>query len=168
MRKYFADLLQGNSEYKRKMRNIKIKHEMLASCSVSLIKTLKFSEYEDSLPFYLAALAFPNDLRKILNKAEAQKPTNGKEFESCRDIIDTIEAALSRYSKKVLQKFMGMPEICKLLIHYLSKVRNAEYQDHFKMLKEMAEVSLEKTSYNDAFKSFRTESRIFKICFPDE
>jgi len=34
MRKYYADLLQDNSEYKRKMRNIKLKHQMLIQCSI--------------------------------------------------------------------------------------------------------------------------------------
>jgi hypothetical protein len=163
MRKYYADLLQNNSAYKRKMRNIKLKHKMLIECSQLLTTSLNLGGYEDSLPFYLAAIAFPTDLRKILNKGIEKKPENQKEFESCKRVIDTIECALTRYSKKVLDDFIKMPEICKLLLNYLKKVRNEEYQEHYEMLTQMAKVSLEKSNFNSAFKAFRNESRVLTI-----
>jgi hypothetical protein len=32
MRKYYSDLVQDNSEYKRKIRNISVKHKTLVNC----------------------------------------------------------------------------------------------------------------------------------------
>lgn len=159
MRKYYADLLQGNSEYKRKMRNIKLKHKMLMSCSTSLSTDLNLPDCH----FFLAAIAFPNDLRKILIKAEQIKPDFKREFVTCRQIIDTIDCALTRYSKKVLDEFIKIPEICDLLLHYLNKRTHPEYADHYKMLKEMAAASIEKSQFISAFKAFRIENRIFDI-----
>jgi len=120
-------------------------------------------EYDETLPFYLAAIAFPTDLRKILLKASTNKPENAKEFNACKGILDTIENAMSRYSKKVLEDFIRMPEVSMLLLNYLSKRKNAEYKEHYKMLKEMAEVSLEKYSFTSAPKSYKVEANIFSL-----
>jgi hypothetical protein len=43
MRKYYADLVQDNSEYRRKIRNIGIKHKTLIGCSLSLARILSLS-----------------------------------------------------------------------------------------------------------------------------
>jgi hypothetical protein len=51
---------------------------------------------------------------------------------------------MTRYSKKVMQDFIRIPEIWLLLLNYLSKVRNEEYQQHYQMLSEMATHSMNK------------------------
>jgi hypothetical protein len=43
-----------------------------------------------------------------------------------------------------------MPEVSALLLNYLSKVDNPNYKTHYKMLKNMAQESIEEHSKSDA------------------
>lgn len=142
MRKYYSDLVQDNSEYKRKIRNIKLKHKTLVSCALELAKTLALSSAPNNVAFYLTAIAFPTDLRKILSKAGEENPSSKHRYNIGMQAIDKIENAMTRYSKKVMNEFMDIPEVCLLLLNYLSKVENREYSEHIQMLKEMATESL--------------------------
>lgn len=144
MRKYYAELVQDNSEYKRKIRNIRVKHKTLINWAKDLAKALSLSSSDNNVAFYLTALAFPTDLRKILVNAGEENPDNKSEFSVGIQAIDIIENAMTRYSKKVMQDFIRIPEIWLLLLNYLSKVRNEEYQQHYQMLSEMATHSMNK------------------------
>jgi len=142
MRKYYSDLVQDNSEYKRKIRNISVKHKTLVNCWLSLAKALSLTEKEENVAFYLTAIAFPSDLKKILNKTIAQNPESKENLSFGLKTIDIIENAMTRFSKKVMKDFMDIPEICLLLVNYLGKVKNSEYEDHYTMLKDMADGTL--------------------------
>lgn len=143
MRKFYSELLQDNSEYKRKIRNIKLKHQKLIRCSLELAKTLSLGNSDEAVAFYLTAVAFPTDLKKILAKGISEEPENKGLFNEGIREIERIECALTRYSKRVMDEFIKIPEVCMLLLNYLDKVENEEYDDHYKMLKEMANESLE-------------------------
>lgn len=162
MRKYYADLVQDNSEYKRKIRNIGLKHKTLIGCSLSLARILSLSNWAENVAFYLTAIAFPNDLKKILAKATAICPENKSEFALGLNSIDVIENAMTRYSKKVMNNFMRIPEIWYLLLNYLSKVKNNEYKEHYDMLKEMANQTLHKETDNETSAEEKPESKVIK------
>uniref|UniRef100_A0A7S3N951 Uncharacterized protein n=1 Tax=Euplotes harpa TaxID=151035 RepID=A0A7S3N951_9SPIT len=142
MRKYYADLLQDNTQYKRKIRNVKLKHQMLLTSSAELSESIQGTTGYKSLPFFLASLAFPCDMRKHLTSiAKARKITPDVTAEGT-DVLDIIESTLNRFSKKILKRFMTKPELCSLLLHYLGKVHNNEYAQYYQMLDEMARSSI--------------------------
>lgn len=163
MRKYYADLIQDNSEYKRKIRNIKVKHQTLINCALELARTLELSENYDYVAFYLIAVAFPTDLRKILNKGIAAFPNNKNEFAVGLKEIDVIENAMTRYNKKVMKDFMKVPEISLLLIYYLNKVNNEDYDEHFRALKDMATSTVKENSMKEEI-STRPVNSLLSLC----
>ena len=163
MRKYYADLVQDNSEYKRKIRNIKLKHKTLINCCYNLSETLALSDSNTSVAFYLSAIAFPTDLRKILNKATSEFPENKNEFSTGLKAIDKIESAMTRYNKRVMKEFISVPEICYLLLHYISKMKNEEYGDYYKLLKEMANETLDSCSKGSLTSVSTQEGKIIEI-----
>lgn len=73
-------LAKDNSEYKRKIRNLKVKHQKLICSTMQIASMLNFTQFKDSLGFYLAAVAFPNDLKKILKNAIKDIPQHESEF----------------------------------------------------------------------------------------
>lgn len=163
MRKYYADLVQDNSEYKRKIRNISLKHKTLINCCYNLAETLSLSESSASVAFYLSAIAFPTDLRKILNKSMEEFPESKNEFSIGLKAIDRIESAMTRYNKRVMKEFIGVPEICYLLLHYLGKVKNQEYVEFYETLKKMAGETLDLCSKGSITSVSTHESKIIEI-----
>lgn len=163
MRKYYADLVQDNSEYKRKIRNIKLKHKTLVCCCIDLAKALSLSDADNNVAFYLTAIAFPTDLRKILIKHRDEVQSNSEELQVGLTAIDKIENAMTRYSKKVMNEFMKIPEICLLLLNYLSKVKNEDYKEHYKFLKELANTSLESYSKTDLSNKSSVEGQLINL-----
>jgi len=164
MRQYYADLLQDNTNYRRKMRNIKLKHKLLISCSKEVADSIALSDFQKSLPFYLASVAFPIDVKKIMKKSAKSNSKHRSLFNQGVDIINNIETALSKFSKKVLEDFVKMPEICILLLNYLSKVDNQEYQEHYKMLKVMASDSISEYNNSQCDGELRVEEKLFDLC----
>jgi hypothetical protein len=61
-----------------------------------------------------------------------------------------------------MNNFMRIPEICFLLLNYLSKVKNEEYKEHYVMLKEMANQTLHKITDNEASAETKPESVVIK------
>jgi hypothetical protein len=66
MKKYYSNLFQDNTNFRRKMRNIKLRHKMLIACSVDVSENLGISGFDKTLPFFLASIAFPLDMKKVL------------------------------------------------------------------------------------------------------
>ena len=142
MRKYYSDLMQDNTNYRRNMRNIKLKHKMLISCSEQVCKSLLKSETSHWTPFFLAAIAFPNDLKKILMKSLKTKRFSQSTISEALKNLEIIEGVMNKFSFKSLNEFIHINEISVLLLNYLSKVQNIEYKKHYEMLIEMATHSL--------------------------
>jgi hypothetical protein len=163
MRKYYADLVQDNSEYKRKIRNIKLKHKTLINCCYNLAEMLGLSDCNTSVAFYLSAIAFPTDLRKILKKSISEFPENKAQFSIGLKAIERIESAMTRYNKRVMKEFIGVPEICYLLLHYISKMKNEDYGEFYKLLKEMANETLDLCSKGSLTSVSTHEGKIIEI-----
>ena len=103
------------SEHKRKIRNIRLKHQKLVSKAISVAQTLNFRQFDNSLGFYLAAIAFPSDFRKILKNGIEDNPKHYKVFSDGLKILNKVEEALIRYSKRILKAFVKI----QLFIIYL-------------------------------------------------
>jgi hypothetical protein len=80
MKKYFADLIQNNTNYRRNMRNIRLKHKLLIESSKEVTEKLGYQMLVKSIPFFVASIAFPIDMKKALFKAAELKPSE------CADI----------------------------------------------------------------------------------
>lgn len=163
MRKYYSDLLQDNTDYRRKMRNINLKHKLLISCSAQVTDSMGVSDFKKSLPFYLAAVSFPIDVKKILKKASKNNSKQKAKFLAGTDIINNIERALGKFSKKILEDFIKMPEICVLLLNYLSKVNNDEYKEHYRMLKDLSNDSIREYHKTGIDSEEKVEAKIFDL-----
>jgi hypothetical protein len=164
MRKFYSDLLQENTTFKRKIRNVDLKHKLLISSSLELVKSLNLDGCDESISYYLSCLAFPHDVKKILRKSIASDSENSHIYENGVEIIQRIENALSKYSKKVLNEFIMVPEIALLLLNYLQKVQNKEYEHHYSTLKDLADKSISENSKNiSENKSDQVEAKIVKL-----
>lgn len=145
------------------MRNINLKHRMLVSCSREMTSAFDAEKYERSLPFYLASIAFPIDVKKTLTKLAKSKAKNKDLIKEGFLIIDSIESAFSKYNKKVLEEFLKMPEVCVLLLHYLSKVEHEEYREHYKYLHSLATESIEVYESSNQLLGDKIEGQIFDL-----
>lgn len=159
MRKYFADILEEKCGFDRKMRNIKQKHNSLISSSIEIVDKLKLDYVSKSLPFYIAAIAFPNDVKKILQKSCKVNLEMKSDYVKCSNEIFNIEIALMKYSKKNLAELLNNADISVLLNHYLNKVHNSEYEEHYKILKGMSRKTIDNIQVNrdSEIKSFGAE-----------
>eukprot|EP00345_Euplotes_harpa_P006998 CAMPEP_0168331576 /NCGR_PEP_ID=MMETSP0213-20121227/8416_1 /TAXON_ID=151035 /ORGANISM="Euplotes harpa, Strain FSP1.4" /LENGTH=329 /DNA_ID=CAMNT_0008335379 /DNA_START=20 /DNA_END=1009 /DNA_ORIENTATION=+ len=151
MRKYYADLIQDNTGFKRRTRNTKLKHRMLLQSSAEILENTREGAASKSLAFCLASVAFPCDMKKLLASLSKSRKVRKEVVAEGLLIIDVIESTLNRFSKKVLASFMSKPELCVLLLNYLGKVRNEEYQEHYDMLSDMAKNSVAKQSKNESW-----------------
>ena len=69
----------------------------------------------------------------------------------------------SEIEKKVLKEFTKMPEVSVLLLNYLGKVNNTEYQDHYKMLKDLATESIDEFECREICPEEKVEDRLFDL-----
>jgi hypothetical protein len=136
---------------------------MLINSSIDVSNAIDLSTFKKSLPFFLASIAFPIDMKKMLKKAAKNKPGNKRDFNSGVDIIKSIESAMTHYSKKVMKDFVKMPEVSALLLNYLSKVDSQAYKGHYKMLKDMAEKSISESSKNEADPEVKLEEKLILL-----
>lgn len=128
-----------------------------------MARTLGLSEADNNVAFYLTAIAFPTDLRKILKKTQDENIDKKPEIMVGLRALDKIENAMTRFSRKVMNDFMSIPEICMLLLNYLTKVKNQEYQEHYKSLKEMAEKTLNNCDEQKLISSSATEGKMIEF-----
>ena len=163
MRKYYSDLLEDNSGFRRNMRNVNLKHKMLINCSIDVSNSMGVGSFKKSLPFFLASIAFPIDMKKVLKKTSKKKPGSKKDCELGTSIIKNIENAMTHYSKRVMKDFVKMPEVSTLLLNYLSKVDNPAYKGHYKMLKDMAEESISEYSRSEVDPCEKLEERLLDL-----
>ena len=122
MRKYYWDLIQDNTNFRRNMRNIKLKHKMLISCSNEIIEKSPLISKMKSITFYLAALAFPIDMKKFLKISLDKSKNAPNQVKHATEMIKIIECVMNNFSIKILNRFLEITEISILLVNYLSKV----------------------------------------------
>ena len=168
MRQYFVDLLQASTPYKRRMRNIKKKHKFLLECSTELTEKLGFESIKTTIPFYIASVAFPFDMKKTLKKAAALCPEEKELMERQVEKIDILQKAMSKFSVKILNDFFSFPEMSYLVLHYLSKVKNQKYEGFYEMLKKTAEESIEdhqstESGRSESTEDVKEEERVYSI-----
>lgn len=163
MRKYYSDLLQDNTEFTRKQRNIKIKHKRLVSGAIQIAETLGYSSNKYVVAFYLASVSFPQDFRKCLYNALKKNKAMADLILEAIDTINKIEITLTKFSKKVMDDFAELPEACLLLSHYLDRVNNPNYKGYFRILKNLAEAGINMREIRAREGEERFESKVMQL-----
>lgn len=65
------------------------------------------------------ALAYPSELKKVLNEAKNAHKNNIATINQALSIVKLIENVLNRFSKRIFSNFMEIPEISVLVQHFL-------------------------------------------------
>ena len=86
------------------------------------------------MAFYFSLFAYSCDMRKILEKCKETHPSKSRSINKSIVIINLIDTVLNRFSKKVFNKIIEIPEISYMIQHYLHQsgesIENSyEYQE---------------------------------------
>lgn len=119
MRRYFCTLLEANTGYNRKEKCIFTKHKQLVKCIFEGVQKLGFNEVGPNMPYYFAAFAYPNDMKKILKESKQQFRIQNDLLCQASFIVRQIDNAFNRFSKKVFEEVLAIPQISFLIQHYL-------------------------------------------------
>lgn len=163
MRKYYADLIQDNTDFDRKARNIKLKHQKLVNSAIIITRKLSLDGHTDIIAFYLLAFSFPIDFKKLLTLKLKMLDSDKALFSTALEALKGVETALSKYSKKVMHEFQNIPEACLLLQHYLTRVRNYKYQNYYKKLKKLSADGVSNNPHKATDPTDRFESKVIRL-----
>lgn len=83
---------------------------------------LGFSNFSKNMPFYFGAFAYPNDMRKILEESKQQYRTQNAVLTQAIYIVELVDNCFNRFSKKILNDLLGVPQFSFLLHYYLTNV----------------------------------------------
>lgn len=147
MRRYYCSKLETQTDYHRKEKRIKLKHQTLINCTHQIVEQLGLADFGPNIAFYFCLFAYSCDMRKILEKSKGQMylvdAPDADVFliNKAIQLINLIENALNRFSKKIFHRLMEIPEISYLIQHYFkhgheSYENNTEYLDCVKILDE--------------------------------
>jgi hypothetical protein len=139
--------METMTTYIRKEKKIKFKHQTLIKSIQRIVNELGLSDFGPNMPFYFSLFAYSCDMRKILDKSKAtpylcDNPNIDIDLiNKAIQLINLIENALNRFSKKIFAKLINIPEISYMIQDYLSKNSDSfensrEYQECAKILNE--------------------------------
>ena len=144
MRRYFCKKFLQLTNFKKTEKQQKVRRENLVRCANHLVEQLDFSVPLKNFPFYYMALAYPSELKKVLNEAKNLYKNQSAVVNQTLSIVKLIENVLNRFSKRIFNSFMEIPEISVLVHHFLShNTENLERIEGFEnwvaILKEKSE-----------------------------
>jgi hypothetical protein len=130
MRRFYCHKMETSTAYKRKEKKIKFKHENLIKCCQLICEDLKLSEYSPNMSFYFSLFAYSCDMRKVFEKYKVNvaisKTTVTPEvaerimmINKAISIINLIENTLNRFSKKIFNRLIDIPEVAYLVQYFL-------------------------------------------------
>ena len=73
----------------------------------------------NNFPFYYMAIAYPSELKKVLNEAKNSQRNKVSIVNQSLSIVKLIENVLNRFSKRIFNDFMEIPEISVLVQYFL-------------------------------------------------
>lgn len=132
MRRYYWKLLETTTGYNRKEKCLKSKHKELIKSLVEGMNKLNFNELGINMPFYFGAFAYPSDMRKILEESKQQFRTQNEILSQAIYIVELVDNCFNRFSKKVLNDLIAVPQFSFLIHYYLKNVDDlSEYPRPF-------------------------------------
>lgn len=147
MRRYYCGKLETMTPYLRKEKKIKLKHQTLIKCTKQIVDELGLNNFGPNMAFYFSLFAYSCDMRKILEKSKttfyicANSEDDIPLMNKAIQIINLIENALNRFSKKIFNKLIDIPEIAYMIQHFLAQnpeslENTKEYEECIKILDE--------------------------------
>lgn len=122
MRRYFCKLLEDQTGYNRKEKSLNIKHRELIKCLAAGMPALGFSSFNMNMPFYFGAFAYPSDMRKILEESKQHYRNQNEVLTQAMYIVGLVDNCFNRFSKKILDDLLAVPQFSFLINYYLSNV----------------------------------------------
>ena len=93
---------------------------------------LGFSSFSNNMAFYFGAFAYPSDMRKILEESKQQYRTQNEVLSQALYIVQLVDNCFNRFSKKVLNDMLSIPQFSFFINHYLANVDDlSEYPKPF-------------------------------------
>jgi hypothetical protein len=128
MRRFFWNKFLSMTRFKKTEKQQKVRRESLVKWAKELIAQLSLPEGLNNYEFYYLALAYPSELKKVLNDAKNASKQQTYVINQALAIVKMFENVLNRFSKKIFNNFMEIPEIAFLVQHFLRE--NTEKLDH--------------------------------------
>ena len=150
MRRFYCAKLETMTPYLRKEKKIKLKHQTLIKCTKQIVEDLGLDKFGPNMAFYFALFAYSCDMRKILEKSKAtfylcaNSEIDVPLINKAIQIINLIENALNRFSKKIFNKLIDIPEIAYMIQHFLAQ--NPESLENTREYEECIQILDEKSS----------------------
>lgn len=70
MRRYYCSKLETMTQYLRKEKKIKLKHQTLIRCAQEIVTQLGLKDFSPNMAFYFSLFSYSCDMRKILEKSK--------------------------------------------------------------------------------------------------
>lgn len=122
MRRFYCFKMETSTQYKRKEKKIKLKHETLVKCCIRITEEMGLNNFSPNMSFYFSLFSYPCDMKKIFDKLKAADPTIDISLISkAVSVINLIDNALNRFSKKILDRLLSIPEISHLIQYFLNE-----------------------------------------------
>ena len=83
------------------------------------MKKLGFDQVGSNMPFYFAAFAYPNDMKKILKESKQQFRIQNDLLCQATFIVRQVDNAFNRFSRKVFDDVLAIPQVSFLVQYYL-------------------------------------------------
>lgn len=150
MRRFFWQLLEDHTDYNRKEKWISTKHKLLVRYISEGMERLGFNDFGKNMPFYFAAFAYPSDMRKILEESKQQFRTYHETISQAIFIVELVDNCFNRFSKKVLNDLLTIPQISFFINYYLSNI-NESFSEYPKSFKSWYDVLLKSKEYVEKY-----------------
>jgi len=96
------------------------------------MKKLNFNDFSNNMAFYFGAFAYPSDMRKILEESKQQYRTQNEVLSQALYIVQLVDNCFNRFSKKVLNDMLSIPQFSYFINYYLVNVDDlSEYPKPF-------------------------------------
>ena len=121
MRRFLCNKFIAVTKFKKTEKQQKVRRSNLIRCANNMVDELNLPHDLNNFPFYYMALAYPSELKKVLNDAKNTQKQNAGVINQAMVIVKLIENVLNRFSKRIFGSFMEIPEIAVLVQHFLSQ-----------------------------------------------
>lgn len=121
MRRFYCQRIETLTKYNRKERKLNVKHQKLIKSCDEFVQTLDFAGFSYNMSFYLSLFAYSCDMKKILIEKSDKIKEDSKLIKKALSLIELIDSAMNRFSNKILEKLIAIPEISMLIQYFLTE-----------------------------------------------
>lgn len=116
-RDFFQQFLDATN-YQKKEKQSKVRMANLVNGANRMVSEMDLPILPNNYCFYYLAVTCPGELRKALNHTDVI-PSHQAMLTKAYKVINLIDSVMNRFSKRIFNQFMEIPEISALVHHYL-------------------------------------------------